>query len=78
MVIPITQIRAPNCKGMLLTLAWAITISKAQRRTLDRITVDLGRKVFPSGLTALVALSLVKPVHGSRLHSFDFDRCNVL
>ena len=41
---------------------------------MDRITVDLGGKVFPSGLAALGVLSLIKPVHGLRLHSFDFDR----
>jgi hypothetical protein len=55
-VVPLTEIRAPNCKGMSLTLAWAITIRKAQGMTLNRITVDLGRKEFASG----VALSPCK------------------
>ena len=55
-VVPLTEIRAPNCKGMSLTLAWAITIRKAQGMTLNQITVDLRRKEFASG----VALSPCK------------------
>lgn len=72
-VVPITQIQSPHCKGMPLTLSWAITIHKAQGMTLDRITVDLGDSEFTSGLT-FVALSRAKTFHGLRVHPFDLRR----
>ena len=72
-VIPITQIRATNRNGLPLTLAWAITIHKSQGMTLDRVTVDLGRSEFASGLT-FVALSRAKTFNGLRVEPFDFSR----
>jgi len=72
-VLPITQIRTPNCKGMPLTLAWAITIHKAQGMTMSRVTIDLGHKEFASGLT-FVALSRAKSFYGLRVLPFDLDR----
>jgi hypothetical protein len=49
---PDHEIRALDCKGMVLTLAWVITISKAQHEgmALDWIIVDLSRKLFASSL----------------------------
>jgi ATP-dependent DNA helicase PIF1 len=72
-VVPITQIRSGNTKGMPLTLAWAVTIHKAQGMTLDRVTIDLGRNEFASGMT-FVALSRAKTFDGLRVHPFDLDR----
>jgi hypothetical protein len=75
-VIPITQTpRASGAdKGSIpLTLAWAVTIHKAQGMTLDRVTVDLGQREFSSGLT-FVALSRAKSFDGLRVHSFDLER----
>ena len=72
-VVPITQVRTGNIKGMPLTLAWAITIHKSQGMTLDRATVDLGQTEFASGLT-FVALSRCKNFHGLRILPFDFER----
>lgn len=71
-VIPITQIKAPNCKGMPLTLLWAITIHKAQGMTLDCVTIDFGNSEFASGLT-FVTFSHVKTFHGLRVHPSDFQ-----
>lgn len=72
-VVPITQVRAANQKGMPLTLAWAVTIHKSQGMTLDHVTVDLGNSEFASGLT-FVALSRAKTFDGLRVEPFDFDR----
>jgi hypothetical protein len=72
-MVPLTQIRSGSVKGMPLTLAWAITIHKAQGMTLDRVTIDLGRKEFTSGLT-FVALSRATTFDGMRVHSFDLER----
>jgi len=44
---------------ILLKLAWAMTIHKAQGLTLDKIVVDIGKKEFSSGLT-YVACSRVR------------------
>jgi hypothetical protein len=41
--------------------------------TLDRVTVDLGRSEFASGLT-FVALSRAKTFNGLRVEPFDFSR----
>ena len=49
-----------------LMLAWAVTIFKAQGRTLDRIFVDLGNCVFAPGLV-YVALSRVRSLQDIRL-----------
>ena len=41
-----------------LKLAWAVTIHKAQGLTLDKVTIDIGKKEFSAGLT-FVAISRV-------------------
>jgi len=71
-VVPISQIRSGNCKGMPLTLSWAVTIHKSQGMSLDRVTVDLCRNEFASGLT-FVALSRSKTFCGLRILLFDFQ-----
>jgi ATP-dependent exoDNAse (exonuclease V) alpha subunit len=72
-VVPITQIRTSNFNGMPLTLAWAITIHKAQGMMMDQVTIDLGQKEFSSGLT-FVALSCARSFYGLRVLPFDLDR----
>ena len=75
-IVPITQTpRASGAaKGSIpLTLAWAVTIHKAQGMTLDWVTVDLGQREFSSGLT-FVALSRAKSFNGLRVHPFDLER----
>ena len=57
-MLSITQIQTPNFKKMPLTLAWAITIHKAQGMTMDWVTIDLRQKEFLSSLT-FVMLSQV-------------------
>jgi len=47
-------------------LAWAVTIHKAQGKTLTRATVDLGRGAFASG-QAHVAASRVRSVEDLHL-----------
>ena len=42
-----------------IKLAWAVTMHKAQGLTLDKVTVDIGKKEFSSGLT-FVAISHVR------------------
>jgi ATP-dependent DNA helicase PIF1 len=49
-----------------LMLAWAVTIHKAQGKTLDRIFVDLGRGAFSPG-QVYVALSRVRALKDIRL-----------
>lgn len=49
-----------------LMLAWAVTIHKAQGKTLTRATVDLGRGAFASG-QAYVAVSRVRSLEDLRL-----------
>lgn len=72
-VVPITHIRIPRFTGIPLTLAWAITIHKAQGMTMDRVTVDLGKKEFATGMT-FVALSRAKRFDGLRIVPFDWNR----
>ena len=72
-VLPITQVRDKDRKGLPLTLSWAISIHKAQGMTLDRATVDIGNSEFSSGLT-FVALSRAKTFDGLRTVAFDYDR----
>ena len=42
-----------------LKLAWAVTIHKSQGLTLNKLTVDIGKKEFSAGLT-FVAISRVR------------------
>ena len=46
--------------------AWAVTINKAQGMTLDRVVLDIGKKVFEPGM-AYVGLSRVKTITGFAL-----------
>lgn len=72
-IVPITQIRDKDRKGMPLTLSWAITIHKAQGMTMDRATVDLGKSEFSSGMT-FVVFSRARTFQGLRTVAFDYDR----
>jgi len=45
-----------SCLQLPLKLAWAVTIHKAQGLTLDKATIDIGKKEFSAGLT-FVAVS---------------------
>lgn len=49
-----------------LMLAWAVTIHKAQGKTLDRVFVDLGNQAFAAG-QVYVALSRVRSIQDLRL-----------
>ncbi len=49
-----------------LMLAWAVTIHKAQGKTLDRVFVDLGNRAFASG-QVYVALSRVRSLEDLRI-----------
>jgi hypothetical protein len=49
-----------------LMLAWAVTIHKAQGKTLDRIFVDFGHRAFAAG-QVYVALSRVRSLQDIRL-----------
>ncbi len=65
--VPITPIchtwsaSGANCSRLQLPLklAWAVTIHKSQRLTLDKVVVDVGKKEFSAGLT-FVACSRVR------------------
>jgi ATP-dependent exoDNAse (exonuclease V) alpha subunit len=57
---------------MPLTLAWAITIHKAQGMTMNQVTINLGQKEFSSGLT-FIALSCARSFYRLQVLSFDLD-----
>ena len=57
-----------------LKLAWAVTIHKSQGLTLDKVTVDIGKKEFCAGLT-FVAISRVRRITDLQLSPpFPFQR----
>ena len=57
-----------------LKLSWAVTIHKAQGLTLDKVTVDIGKKEFCSGLK-FVAISGVRQLKDLLLNPpFPFQR----
>lgn len=79
-IVPITQTpRASSAaKGSIsLTLAWVVTIHKAQGMTLDWVTVDLGQREFSSGLT-FMALLCAKLFEGLRVHPFDLEHYKMI
>ena len=41
-------------------LAWDLTIHKAQRLTLEKVVVDIGKKEFSSGLTFVACSSVCR------------------
>ena len=67
--VPIAPIRhswsisGSHCSRLQLPLklAWAVTIHKAQGLTLDKVTIDIGKKVFSAGLS-FVAASRVRHI----------------
>ena len=67
--VPIAPIRhswsasSSRCSRLQLPLklAWAVTIHKAQGLTLDKVTIDIGKKEFSAGLT-FVAVSRVRHI----------------
>lgn len=67
--VPIAPIRhswsasGSNCSRLQLPLklAWAVTIHKAQGLTLDKVTIDVGKKEFSAGLT-FAAVSRVRRI----------------
>ena len=58
-----------QCTQFPICLSWASTIHKVQGLTLDSVAVDIGSKVFSSGMS-YVALSRVTKFKG--LHLLDF------
>ena len=70
--VPISPIRhswstsGSHCSRLQLPLklAWTVTIHKAQGLTLDKVSIDIGKKEFSAGLT-FVALSRVRPYNRS-------------
>ena len=79
-IVPITQTpRASSAaKGSIpLTLAWVVTIHKAQGMTLDRVTVNLGQREFSSRLT-FMALLCAKLFEGLRVHPFDLEHYKMI
>ena len=62
-------------KQFPLILAYAVTIHKCQRLSLDSAVIDLSNKVFSPGM-AYVALSRVRSLNG--LHLTDFDPASII
>ncbi|XP_057839898.2 uncharacterized protein LOC131049832 [Cryptomeria japonica] len=71
--IPIAPIAQGTRTQIPLTTAWAITIHKSQRLTLDKATIDIG-STEKQGLT-FTTISRVKSIDGIRIHpAFSFER----
>jgi ATP-dependent DNA helicase PIF1 len=62
----ITETVQGSFKQFPLRLAWAMTIHKAQGKTFDRVTIDLGSGAFAHGQT-YVALSRCRTLDGISL-----------
>ena len=60
-------------KQIPLTLAWAITIHKAQGVTLDSAEIYVGDEIFEEGQT-YVAISRIKTLEGLYLKSFNYKK----
>ena len=60
-------------KQIPLTLAWAITIHKAQGVTLDSAEIYVGDEIFEEGQT-YVAISRIKSLEGLYLKSFNYKK----
>jgi ATP-dependent DNA helicase PIF1 len=72
-IVPITPITRGNRKQIPLKMAWALTIHKSQGLTLDRATIDIGKKER-QGLT-FTSISRVKSIDGLRISPpFSFQR----
>lgn len=71
--IPIIPVSLGNRRQIPLTMAWAITIHKAQGLTLQKATIDIG-KIDRQGLT-FTAISRVKSLNDLRVQlPFSFER----
>ena len=72
-VVPITSIKRGNRKQFPLKLAWVLTIHKSQGLTLDKATINIGKKER-QGMT-FTTISRVKYLAGLRFQPpFSFDR----
>jgi ATP-dependent DNA helicase PIF1 len=64
-IVPITPVTRGNRKQIPLKMEWALTIHKSQGLTLDRATIDIGKKEH-QGLT-FTSISRVKSIDGLRI-----------
>jgi len=72
-LVPITPITRGNRKQIPLKMAWALTIHKSQGLTLERATIDIGKKER-QGLT-FTSISRVKSIDGLCISPpFSFER----
>jgi hypothetical protein len=71
-IVPITLVIRGNRKQIPSTMAWALTIHKSKRLTLERATIDIGNKE-QKGLT-FISISRVKSIDGLRISPpFSFE-----